>query len=105
MSALFVYITTPDETSALRIVEALLEERLCAGANILGGIRSLYRWQGEISRRSECVCILKTMRKHYPALEKCVRALHPYEVPCIVALPVECAFAPFLQWIEDQTRS
>ncbi|MDR3175908.1 MAG: divalent-cation tolerance protein CutA [Desulfovibrio sp.] len=100
-----MYVTTPDETSAGLIAEALVEERLCAGATVLAGARSVFRWKGGTVRTSECVCLLMTSETNYPDLERRVREMHPYEVPCIEALPVRSAYPPFLQWIEDETRN
>jgi periplasmic divalent cation tolerance protein len=95
----------PDETSAGILARTLVEERLCAGANIIPGLQSVYHWQGEIEEQSECACILKTSDEHWAALEKRARELHPYETPCIAALAAEHVYPPFLRWIAEETRS
>ncbi|MDR1489684.1 MAG: divalent-cation tolerance protein CutA [Desulfovibrio sp.] len=105
MNALIVYVTTPDEASAGLIAGALVEERLCAGATVIAGARSVFRWKGGTVETSECVCLLMTNQANYPDLERRVKEMHPYEVPCIAALPVQSAYPPFLQWIEGETRS
>ncbi|MDR1685470.1 MAG: divalent-cation tolerance protein CutA [Desulfovibrio sp.] len=105
MQALFVYITMPDETSARLLARTLVEERLCAGANIFPGLQSVYRWQGNMEEHGECACILKTSDERWAALEKRARELHPYETPCIAALAAEHVHLPFLRWIAEETRS
>ena len=102
--ALFIYITAPDKATARELGKTLVRERLAACADILDGVESLYWWRGEIQEDVESVCILKTTADGYKALEKRVRELHPYEIPCIVALPLVCGHAPFLRWITEETR-
>ena len=101
---LFVYMTAPDRSTARKLAETLVGERLAACANILGGMESLYWWQGEMQQAEESVCILKTTAAGYSALEQRARELHPYEVPCIVALPVSRGLAPFLRWVNEEAR-
>ena len=102
--ALFVYMTAPDRETARKLADILVGERLAACANILDGMESLYWWQGKIQRAVESVCIFKTTSSAYAALEQRARELHPYEVPCIVALPVPRGHAPFLRWVGEETR-
>ena len=101
---LFVYITAPDRLTARELSETLVRERLAACANILDGMESCYWWQGEMQRAAESVCILKTTASGFAALEKRALELHPYEVPCIVALPLMLGHAPFLRWIAEETQ-
>lgn len=103
--ALFVYMTAPDQTAARTLAAALIRERLASCANIFDGMESFYWWRGELKQASESVCILKTTANRYAALEKRAVELHPYEVPCIVALPISCGHAPFLRWIAEETRA
>ncbi|MDL2268074.1 divalent-cation tolerance protein CutA [Desulfovibrio sp. OttesenSCG-928-G15] len=105
MRAFFVYITTPDRATARSMAEVLVQERLCACANILDGMESVYWWQGKVHTGREAVLICKTTEAGYAAFEQRARALHPYDTPCITALPIAAGFAPFLQWIADETRS
>lgn len=105
MPPLFVYITAPDKECARLLARTLVSERLCACANIIDGMESFYWWQGVLENAHESVCIVKTTDAGYPALEKRVRELHPYAIPCVVALRLERGFAPFLQWIAEETRS
>jgi periplasmic divalent cation tolerance protein len=100
---LFVYMTAKDRGEARRIASALVERRLAACANLLGGIESVYRWEGRIERSREVALIAKTQAALFPKLRAAVRALHSYTVPCIVALPVAAGDPPFLRWIEAET--
>ncbi len=103
MTAIFIYVTVPSDTLAQKIAEAVVSERLAACANIIPGMKSLYRWEGKIEQRAEAVLTFKTQEKLYPAVEARVKALHSDETPCIVALPLTAGNADFLQWIETET--
>jgi periplasmic divalent cation tolerance protein len=105
MPACFVYITAPDKAAALTIGRALVDARLAACANVFDGMTSVYRWQGRVQEDGEAVLIAKTREDLVPALTEKVRALHSYECPCVVALPVVGGSQPFLDWIEAETRS
>ncbi len=97
--ALIVLVTVPSRDDGERIAEALVGESLAACVNILGPIRSIYRWQGEIARDDEHLLLIKTTRPRYAALEARVLALHTYETPEVIALPVEHGAAGYLEWM------
>jgi len=103
MDAIFVYITAGSPEEAHRIGSTLVEERLAACANLLGGMTSIYRWQGAVEQADETVVIAKTKATLFDRLAQRVRELHSYDCPCIVALPVTAAYLPYLDWIADQT--
>ena len=103
MPACFVYVTAPDRDAALKIGRALVDARLAACANVFDGMTSVYRWQGKVQEDGEAVLIAKTREGLVPALTEKVRALHSYECPCVVALPVVGGSQPFLDWIEAET--
>lgn len=105
MDCRLVYTTFPDRTAAEEAARALLERRLIACANILPGMVSLYRWEGKTERAEEVVMLLKTTAARADAVVAvaAVAALHPYEVPAIVILPVAGGGAPFLAWIAAET--
>ncbi len=103
MNTCMVYITASGPDEAGRIVQTLLEERLIACANILDGIRSRYWWQGEIASAEEVVVICKTRESLVPSLIERVKALHSYECPCIVSLPIANGNPDFLEWICRET--
>jgi periplasmic divalent cation tolerance protein len=102
--ATLVYMTTADAAEAERIGRALVEERLAACVNILEGMRSLYWWQGNLEEGHEAVLIAKTRDGLVDALTERVRALHSYECPCVVSLPITGGHGAFLGWIESETR-
>src|SRR6185437_3065367 len=96
-----LYSTFPSEEKAFSAARELLEKRLIACANIYGKVTSLYRWQGEIQQEAEVVLIAKTRKELVPDAIVAIKKLHPYQLPCIIACPVQEGFAPFLQWIAD----
>ena len=103
MSALFVYITCADPDEARKIARAVVEQRLAACANILAPHESVYWWEGKVQQGQEVAVVLKTQSALFEKLEKAVKSLHSYDVPCIVALPIEKAHRPFLEWIQRET--
>jgi periplasmic divalent cation tolerance protein len=103
--ALAVYCTCPDQVVAERIAEAVVSERLAACVNLVPDVTSIYRWQGEIQRDAELLLIIKTRRTVYPQLEARIIELHPYQVPEIIALPIQAGSAAYLAWIADNTGS
>lgn len=100
-----IYMTFPDEATAASIATTLLEERLIACANIVPGIRSLYRWDGRTEDDAEVVAFAKSVDGRLVELVSRVRELHPYETPCVVALPVTGGDADYLQWVREETVS
>jgi periplasmic divalent cation tolerance protein len=102
MSAIFVYVTTANRDEALRIGRTLVGERLAACANVIDGMRSIYRWNDEIRDEGETVLILKSLAGALQALTERVKALHSYECPCVAALAVAGGNAAFLEWIAAQ---
>ncbi|HYM40019.1 MAG TPA: divalent-cation tolerance protein CutA [Thermoplasmata archaeon] len=97
------YVTAPDRTSARRIAHAVLEARLASCAN-LSPIESVFWWKGSLEEAKEVVLVFKTRRALVPRLIEAVRKAHPYAVPCIVAYPMESGYAPYLDWIDRETR-
>jgi len=98
-----VMTTASTREEAARIASALLEQRLAACAQIVGPIESRYWWKGRIEQSTEWLCILKTRRVKFPAVEAAIRANHSYEVPEIVSCPIELASEPYLQWLRSET--
>lgn len=103
MSAVLVYITAESAEQAERIGRTLVEERLAACVNILPGMRSIYHWQGAIETASETVLLAKTRQSLAEALVARVTALHSYDTPCAVVLPITGGLPDFLSWIEAET--
>lgn len=101
--ALVVLVTAPSAEQAAELARALVEERLAACGNVLPGVRSVYRWEGSVREDAEALLVLKTTRARLEALRERVLALHPYQVPEVLALPVEAGSAAYLAWISAET--
>lgn len=86
------------------LARALLEARLIACANLIDGTTSLYRWEGEMREESECILIAKTTAARLEEITAKVKALHGYECPCIVAMPITGGNADFLSWVSDEVK-
>jgi periplasmic divalent cation tolerance protein len=97
--ALVVLCTAPDPDRAGALARTLVEERLAACVNIIGPVRSIYSWQGQLCDEAEVLCVIKTDGEHFEALRTRLVALHPYEVPEVIALPVEKGHPPYLEWL------
>lgn len=102
-TAILVLTTLSQEADVERIAKHLLEERLAACVQVQP-IRSWYRWKGAVANEAEFLLLIKTRAERFPALEERLRQMHPYEVPGIVRVPIEGGFAPYLEWIEAETR-
>ena len=103
LSPLIILCTCPDRTTAERIAETVVSERLAACVNIAPGLTSIYRWEGQIQREAELLLLIKTRQAVYPQLEARIRELHPYQVPEIIALPIQAGSAAYLDWIANNT--
>jgi periplasmic divalent cation tolerance protein len=100
--ALVVLVTVPDPGTGAELARALVEERLAACGNVLPGLRSIYRWEGQLHDEAEALLVLKTTRARFEALREAVLRMHPYQVPEVIALPVEAGSAPYLAWLAAQ---
>ena len=98
-----VLVTAASAEEAAKIGRALVEARLAACANVVGPIRSIYRWQGAIEDAAEHLLLLKARAADVPALETQVRALHSYDVPEVLALPIRGGSAAYLAWLAEST--
>lgn len=95
-----VLMTAPDAAVADRIARALVDERLAACVSLVPEVRSVYRWEGRTEESREVLLVAKTRAVLFPSLEARVRALHPYDVPEIVALPLTDGSRPYLSWLD-----
>jgi periplasmic divalent cation tolerance protein len=102
--AVVVLVTVPNAEVAAKLAEALVGEELAACVNVLPEVASTYRWQGKVERDREQLCIIKTTMSGFEVLRARVVALHPYEVPEVVALPIVAGHAPYLAWIAASVR-
>jgi len=103
MEDIIVFITVPKEEEAAKISRALVEARLAACVNIIGNIRSIYRWEGKIEDEAEVLMIAKTQRHIFDPLSKKVKELHSYAVPEIIAMPIVEGSEDYLKWLKDVT--
>ncbi len=99
-----VFVMAGDAVEAEKIARSIVEENLAACANIIGPLRSIYRWQGKIENAAEYLIMLKTRTSSYARLQRRVRELHSYQVPEIVALALATGSAPYLDWVFDSTQ-
>lgn len=99
MNVKLIYVTAPSCETAEQIAGTVVNEHLAACANIVDGATSIFRWDGKLCREKETVLILKTTEEKTAALIARIKELHPYECPCVVALPVESGNPDFLEWV------
>ena len=100
---LWVYTTFPsDQNLALSTAKTLVQERLAACVNVGGPLTSFYEWEGKMQEEEEIPLVIKTAKEKFSALQKRLLELHPYTCPCIVALPAEEAYKPYLEWVLTQ---
>lgn len=102
-NAIEVHITVPSRTQAAAIARALVEERLAACVNLVGGVQSVYRWRDKVEENEEVLCLVKTRPELLQALTARVQELHPYEVPEILAFEVAEGSPAYLAWLEEST--
>jgi len=105
VSTLLVLTNLPDRAAAERLADLLVEKRLAACVNILAPCRSVYRWQGAVRHDEEHPMLIKTTAERYPALEQALRSGHPYELPEIIAVPIERGLPAYLQWVAAETKT
>ena len=101
----FVQVTTTagSREEADRIATTLVDRRLAACVQIVGPIRSVYRWQGQIEHSEEWLCQIKTTREQYTVVEAAIRDVHSYDCPEIIATPIVAGSAAYLRWLAEQT--
>ena len=104
MKVNFIYMTAGSKDEARKIGQDLVAAGLAACVNILDNMNSIYMWQGEIQDDSEVVIIAKTTEDRVPALVEKVKALHSYDCPCIVAIPVSGGNQAFLDWVAAEVK-
>lgn len=102
---LLVLTNLPDRASAQRLAEILVENHAAACVNVLAECHSVYRWQGKIEAASEVPVLIKTTQAAYSRLEATIRTHHPYELPEIIALPVNAGLPAYLQWVVQETQT
>jgi periplasmic divalent cation tolerance protein len=98
---LLALTTLGKEEDARRLAKALVERRLTACVNVIGPVRSVYRWKGTIEEDRELLLLIKTRKDRFEELERALAELHPYEVPELIALPIEHGATAYLRWLDE----
>lgn len=99
----FIQVTTTagSREEADRIAAALVDCRLAGCVQIVGPMRSVYRWQGQVEQADEWLCLIKTTRERYDAVEVAIREVHSYDCPEIIATPIVAGNTAYLQWLAE----
>ena len=105
MAAFLVLTNLPDRAAAERLADLVIEKKLAACVNILAPCRSVYRWKGAVQHDEEHPMLIKTTEERYAALEQALREDHPYELPEIIAVPIERGLPAYLAWVAAETKA
>lgn len=105
MESLLVLTNLPNRDAALALASALIEQHVAACVNVLAECTSVYRWEGKVETAAETPLLIKTTDAAYPALERAILSLHPYELPEIIAVPIRCGLPAYLEWVAAETRN
>ncbi len=95
------FSTCPDFNTAEKIARLLVENKYAACVNILPGITSIYAWKGQIESAGEVLLVIKSTKQSYQAIENIIRSHHPYEIPEIIAFPIDHALPEYINWINS----
>lgn len=98
------FVTHPDLPTARRLAKIIVEEKLCACANLIPTMQSIYMWKGNMEESSEVLMIIKTHESKLAELEKRLRELHPYEVFEFIAITIDSGHAQYLNWVTDTLK-
>lgn len=105
VNARIVFCTCPDALTAARLARTLVDERLAACVNAIGGVASTYRWNGAVETADEVMLVIKTTADRFEAMQARLVAEHPYDVPEVIGLDVADGHAPYLAWLGRETRA
>ena len=105
MGEVVVLITTSSEEEAQKLGRVLVGEGLVACANIIPAVRSIFRWEGQVTEEQEALLVLKTVSETFDSLEAKVKAHHSYDVPEIIALPIQAGSRPYMEWLREMSGS
>lgn len=100
-----VLCTCPNEETARQLADSIISGKLAGCVNIVPAITSVYPWNGKIEISPESLLLIKTRKDVYAALESHIKANHPYELPEVIAVPIDCGRAPYLEWIDSWLNS
>jgi periplasmic divalent cation tolerance protein len=102
---ILIYTLCPNLEEAEKLANALLEQRLIACANVGSPVTSHYIWQGKREKAAEIPVFLKTTADQYDAVEKYIIEMHPYDVPCVTAIPTAHTYGPYLEWARNSVKA
>jgi periplasmic divalent cation tolerance protein len=102
--AIVILVTAGSEAEAEMIAKAVVEEQIAACVNILSPMRSVYRWEGKVTDDREWLLLIKTRAERFAAVETRVKALHSYQVPEVIALPIMAGTEEYLRWLREETE-
>ena len=102
-NSIVILVTAGSEAEAETIARALVEEHLAACVNILNPVRSIYRWEGKVTDDREWLLVIKTQNERFAAVEEKIKALHSYQVPEVIALPILQGSTPYLHWLTQES--
>jgi periplasmic divalent cation tolerance protein len=102
--SIVVLVTVGSPEEGERIATALVDQHLAACVNVVGPVRSIYRWEGTVQRDQEWLLIIKTRGALFARLDQQVRALHSYQTPEVIALPVTTGSEAYLAWVRLETK-
>lgn len=101
---LLVLTTCPGTITAKQIAQDLVANDVAACVNIIPGLTSYFKWSHKVEYDDELLLLIKTTSEHFPAVQKRVKSLHPYELPEIIAVSIKDGLEEYLRWIEDSTK-
>ncbi len=101
---ILVISTCPGSISAKKVARDLVTEKLAACVNIVPGVQSFFSWVGKVDSANEHMLIIKTTLDNYDALEKRIKKIHPYELPDIIAVPIETGLSGYLDWVSANSK-
>ncbi len=101
---ILVLTTCPGSISSKKIAQELITDNLAACVNIIPGVQSFFSWVGKVDTANEQMLVIKTTLDNYGALEKRIKKIHPYELPEIIAVPIQAGLAGYLDWITKNTK-
>ena len=104
MNETITFVTCPNPEDAASIAKRLVHEKLAACVNILPGITSIYRWEGKVEKAREVLLVIKSRKALSKRLVARVRALHRYDVPEVVTIPIAAGNPAYLRWVRESTR-
>lgn len=101
---LIVLVTAANQGDAVKIGKKVVASKLAACVSIVPGVQSIYRWKGKVLKAQEVLLIMKSTKPRYHALEKTVKAMHTYETPEIIALPIKTGLGQYIEWVHSETH-